>query len=113
MKEILLSVAVIAVLTYLIRLLPLVLFKKKITNIYVQSFMEYIPCVVLSCMTFPAIFTCTQNVFSSLAGSVTAIFLGWKSRSLVEVACAAVVSALAVELLISLFTSTSHYFFIF
>ena len=99
MKEILLSVAVMALVTYMIRLLPLVLFKKKITNIYVKSFMEYVPCVVLSCMTFPAIFTCTGNTPASVLGSFAAIILGLKAKSLVQVAAAAVLVALTVEIL--------------
>lgn len=99
MKEILISIFVMAFVTYLIRVLPLLLIKKKITNIYVKSFMEYVPCVVLSCMTFPAIFTCTNNTIASTLGSLVAIFMGLKSRNLVEVAIAAVLVVLAVEMI--------------
>ena len=94
MKQILISIAVMAITTYLIRMLPFVLFRKKITNIYIKSFMEYVPCVVLSCMTFPAIFTCTQNQVASMLGSIVAIILGLRSRSLVEVAILSVLVVL-------------------
>lgn len=100
MKQILISIAVMAITTYLIRMLPFVLFRKKITNIYIKSFMEYVPCVVLSCMTFPAIFTCTQNQIASMLGSVVAIYLGLKSRSLVEVAIISVLVVLITSFLI-------------
>ena len=42
--------------TYLVRVLPLVVFKKKITNRFVRSFLTYIPYAVLAAMTFPAVF---------------------------------------------------------
>ena len=99
MKQVLISVAIMAITTYVIRMLPFVLFRKKITNIYVKSFMEYVPCVVLSCMTFPAIFTCTQNTLASTIGSIVAIVLGLKSRSLVEVAIASVCVVLTISLI--------------
>ena len=44
-------VATMAVVTYLIRVLPLTLFNKPITNIYVQSFLYYVPYVTLAVMT--------------------------------------------------------------
>lgn len=42
--------------TYLVRVLPLVVFRKKITNRFVRSFLAYIPYAVLAAMTFPAVF---------------------------------------------------------
>lgn len=99
MKNIMISVLVMAGVTYLIRMLPLVLFTKKITNIYIRSFMEYVPCVVLACMTFPAIFTCSKSTFASIVGSVVAIILGLKSKSLVTVASFAAMSVFIVSLL--------------
>ena len=100
MKQILISIAVMSITTYLIRMLPFVLFRKKITNIYIKSFMEYVPCVVLSCMTFPAIFTCTQNELASIIGSIVAIILGLKSRSLVEVAIISVCTVLFISFIL-------------
>lgn len=99
MKQVLISILVMSLTTYLIRMLPLVIFRKKITNIYIKSFMEYVPVVVLSCMTFPAIFTCTQNTIASVFGSIVAIILGFMNRSLVEVAVVAVCCVLFVSFL--------------
>lgn len=94
------SVIVMAVVTYLIRMLPIVLFQKKITNLYLQSFLEYMPCVVLSCMTFPAIFTCTRSLAASVVGALAAMIFAWKEKSLIEVAAIAVLGVLFIEILI-------------
>lgn len=98
MQQIIISVIVMAVVTYLIRMLPLVCFTSKITNIYVKSFMEYVPCVVLACMTFPAIFTCSESTIASVIGSCVAIVLGLKGKNLVSVACMAALSVFLVTL---------------
>ena len=79
--------------TYLIRMLPLVLIKKKLKNRFLKSFLYYIPYAVLSVMTVPAIFTSTGSVVSATAGFVTAVILAYFERGLLTVAafsCAAV-----------------------
>ena len=50
-----LYILIMAVVTYLIRMLPMLLVKKEITNVTVRSFLYYVPYVTLSLMTFPAI----------------------------------------------------------
>ena len=85
--------AVMAGVTYLIRMLPLVLIKKKLKNRFLKSFLYYIPYAVLSVMTVPAIFTSTGSVVSATAGFVTAVILAYFERGLLTVAafsCAAV-----------------------
>ena len=72
--------------TYLIRMLPLVLVKKKIKNKFLLSFLYYIPYAVLSAMTFPGIFYATSSVISAAAGTVIALILAYKGRSMVTVA---------------------------
>lgn len=72
--------------TYLIRMVPLVLVKKKIKNKFVLSFLYYIPYAVLSVMTFPAIFYSTGSVISAVVGTVIALVLAYKSVSLILVA---------------------------
>ena len=56
------GILVMAFVTYLIRMLPLVIFRKKITNRRLRSFLYYIPYAVLAAMTFPAIFTSTGRL---------------------------------------------------
>ena len=78
--------AVMAGITYLIRMLPFVLVKEKIKNRFILSFLHYIPYAVLSVMTIPAIFTSTSSVFSASAGFVVAVILAYFNGSLLKVA---------------------------
>ena len=72
--------------TYLIRMLPLTLFQKKITNVYIRSFLYYVPYACLTAMTFPAILYATESPVSAFAGLVTAVVFAVKGNSLVTVA---------------------------
>ena len=83
--------------TYLVRMLPLVLMKGKITNRFVLSFLHYIPYAVLSVMTIPAIFTATGDVRTAAAGFVAALGLSWMGKSLVQVAAAACAAVLIAQ----------------
>ena len=73
----LISVAIMALVTYLPRMLPLVIFRKKIQNRYIRSFLSYVPYAVLAAMTFPAIFSATASPLSALAGLVVALILAY------------------------------------
>ena len=86
--------------TYLVRMLPLVLMKGKITNRFLLSFLHYIPYAVLSVMTIPAIFSATGDLRTAAAGFVVAMVLSWKGRSLLTVAAAACAAVLLAELLL-------------
>lgn len=90
---------VTAGVTYLIRMVPLVLMKGRITNRFVLSFLHYIPYAVLSVMTIPAIFSAAGHPLSAAAGFVTAVILAWRNQSLVKVAAAACLTVLIVEML--------------
>ena len=68
-------IAVMALVTYLIRVLPLTIFQKKIENRYIQSFLYYVPYTCLSAMTFPAILYATESVLSAAAGIAAALVL--------------------------------------
>jgi branched-subunit amino acid transport protein len=89
-----------AVTTYLIRMLPLVLFQKEIRNKYVQSFLYYVPYACLTAMTIPAIFYATGSIISAAAGLAVALFLGWRGKSLPIVALASCIVVFIVELMI-------------
>ena len=86
-----------ASVTYLIRMLPLVLAKKEITNIYIKSFLHYVPYACLAAMTFPAILFSTASWISALAGLGVAIFTAYKKKSLLTVALLACLTAFLVE----------------
>ncbi len=85
--------------TYLIRMLPMVLFQKKIKNRYVLSFLYYMPYAVLTVMTIPAIFSSTANAFSAVVGFLAAVVLSYFGKSLVTVAALSSVAVLIAETL--------------
>ena len=88
-----LYILVMAVTTYLIRALPLTLFKKPIRNRFLKSFLHYVPTACLTAMTFPAILSATEHMVSGGIGLAVAILLALKKKSLIIVAvasCAAV-----------------------
>ena len=82
-----------ALTTYLIRVLPLTLFRKPIRSRFVRSFLHYVPYACLTAMTFPAILTATDHVISGATGLIVGVLLALKNKSLIVVAvasCAAV-----------------------
>lgn len=91
---------VTAGVTYLVRMLPMALLKKKIRNRFILSFLHYIPYAVLSVMTVPAIFSATESPLSAAAGFLVAVVLAWRGHSLVQVAAAACGAVLAVQFLL-------------
>lgn len=87
--------------TYLIRMLPLVLIKKKITNKFLLSFLYYIPFAVLSVMTIPAIFYATDSKISAGVGFLVAGVFAFAEKSLLKVAIAACSAVFVLELIIN------------
>lgn len=93
------GIAVMAVVTYFVRMLPMVLFRKKITNIRVKSFLYYVPYAVLAAMTFPAIFTSTGTYPSAVGGCVAAVVLAYFKKGLLTVAVGAATAVFIVQIL--------------
>ena len=86
-------ILVMAGVTYLIRMLPLALFRKEITSPFVKSFLYYVPYACLAAMTFPAILFSTASVISAVVGFAVTLIAAYKEKSLLTVAlcaCAAV-----------------------
>ena len=82
-----------AVTTYLIRMLPLTVFRKPIKSRFIKSFLHYVPYACLTAMTFPAILYDTTYMVSGAAALVVAIVLAYRGKSLLTVSlasCAAV-----------------------
>ena len=75
-----------AVTTYLIRVLPLTLIRKEITNVTIRSFLYYVPYVTLSVMTFPAIVEATQSPISGALALAAGILAAWLGCNLFQVA---------------------------
>ena len=94
-----LYIAVMAGVTYLIRAVPLVAFRRKITNPFVRSFLYYVPYAVLGAMTVPAIFYATGSVTSACIGFAAAFVPAFMGKSLITVALTASAAAFLGELL--------------
>ncbi len=92
---------VMAGVTYLVRMLPLVLVKKKIKNRFVLSFLHYMPYAVLTVMTIPTMFHATGSIWSALAGFAVGVLLAYFEKSLVTVAICSAGTVLAVDLCIN------------
>lgn len=92
-----LYILIMAAVTYLIRMIPLTVFRKKITNPYICSFLYYVPYACLTAMTLPAVFYATNNLLSALAGVAVAVILAYCRRSLVTVAAGACIAVFIVE----------------
>lgn len=90
---------VMAGITYLIRMLPMILIKEKIKNRYLLSFLHYIPYTVLAAMTVPAIFYATDLV-PALVGFGVALICAYLEQSLVKVAAFGCVGVLVTEFIL-------------
>ena len=91
-------IAVMAGVTYLIRMLPFAFFRRKIKSRFFRSFLYYIPYAVLSAMTIPAIFYTTHKRWTAVAGTAIALILAFLEMSLIVVALAASAAAFVVGL---------------
>ena len=79
-------IAVMAGVTYLIRVFPLTLIRKEIKNKTIRSFLYYVPYVTVAVMTFPAILDAAGSLWSGAAALITGILLAWYGSSLFQVA---------------------------
>lgn len=94
---------VMAGVTYLIRMLPMTVYRREIHSVFIRSFLHYVPYAVLGTMTFPDVLYATGSLWTALAGLVVAVVMAWRGRSLLTVAigaCLAVAAAQGVMLLV-------------
>lgn len=101
--QLILYIVVMATVTYLVRMLPFMIFRKKIKSKFIKDFLYYVPYAVLGAMTIPAVFTATGSVITSLVGFVVAFLLAFFGKSLIVVALVASGAAYIAELLLPLF----------
>ncbi len=88
--------AAMALSTYLIRMLPMMLFHKRIKSRFARSFFYYIPYAVLAAMLIPAAFSSTGSLLTALSGIAVGVVLALCGRSLITVALAACLAAFLV-----------------
>ena len=80
MRRVLICVALMAIVTYIPRVLPLTLFRKPIRSKYIRSFLDYTPYAVLGAMTFPDVFFSTGSLASAALGTAAALYLSYKGK---------------------------------
>ena len=93
-------ILVMAGVTYLIRMLPLELFRRRLENRFVRSFLFYVPYAVLAAMTIPEILYSTGSGWPALAGLIVAVVLAGFERGLLTVALSSCLTAFVVPWLI-------------
>lgn len=98
--SIIIYIAVMAGVTYLVRMIPFTAFRKQIKSRFIKSTLYYLPYAVLSAMTVPAIFYSTGNIKSAVVGTIVAIAVAFFEKPLIIVALSAAFSALITELVI-------------
>jgi branched-subunit amino acid transport protein len=86
--------------SYLIRVLPLTLIRKPIKNLFIRSFLYYVPYVTLSVMTFPAIVEATSSPVAGVAALLAGVLLAFLGAGLFPVSIACCVIAFACEWLL-------------
>lgn len=97
------AIAVMAVVTYLPRVLPLAIFKRPIKNRFMQSFLIYMPYGVLAAMVFPDVFVSTASVISAIVGAAVALVMSYKRFALMPVALASTFAVLVSEYILGLY----------
>lgn len=96
-RDLLVSLVLMAAVTYLPRVLPLAIFRKRITNPFVQSFLLYMPFAILAAMVFPEVFSSTASLISAAVGVAVALLLAWREKGLLIVALGATAAVFVVE----------------
>ncbi len=94
MSYILFAVLLMALVTYIPRVLPISIFRKEIKSKYIKSFLQYVPYAVLGALTFPDIFNSTSNYKTALFGTAVALILANMGKSLVIVALGSILTVL-------------------
>lgn len=86
----LIAAAIMALVSYLPRMVPLVFMRKKVKSAFIKSFLTYIPYAVLTSLTFPAIFYSTGNIYTAIIGTAVALILSFFKLNMALVAVIAV-----------------------
>ncbi|MFR7590587.1 MAG: AzlD domain-containing protein [Longibaculum sp.] len=92
-QYLMICVIIMALFTYLPRMLPLTFFRKEIQSPFIKSLLYYVPYAVLSALTFPSIFYSTGNVYSAIGGCLVGIYFAYKEKGLIFVAVAAMLTS--------------------
>lgn len=100
MYRLLSAVLLMAVVTYIPRVLPMTFMKKRLASSFIRSFLYYVPYAALGAMTFPAILYSTGDLTSALLGTTVALFLAFCEKSLLTVALGAIAAVFLGKMLL-------------
>lgn len=95
-------IAVMVLVTYGLRVLPLTFIRHQITHPFLKAFLYYVPYVTLSVMTFPAIVLATEHPLAGVAAFVIGVIFAWYKHNLLTVAVACCVTAYLVEIMLTM-----------
>ncbi len=99
-ENIYIYIFIMIAVTYLIRVLPLTLIRKRIKNSFIRSFLYYVPYVTLAIMTFPAIVEATRQPIAGALALVVGVLLAWFGVSLFKISISCCLVVFIVEMLI-------------
>ena len=98
-----LYILTMALTTYLIRVLPLTIFRKPIRSRFLRSFLHYVPYCCLTAMTFPAILSSTASILSGAAALIVGIVLAYRGKSLIVVSVCCSAAVMLTEWILAIF----------
>ncbi|QQK08058.1 AzlD domain-containing protein [Miniphocaeibacter halophilus] len=100
MNNLYIYILVMAIVTYLIRAIPLTLIRKEINNKFIKSFLYYVPYVTLSVLIFPAILYSTSSIISAIIVFIIAIILSYRKLNMMTVAIISCLTVFIIEYLL-------------
>lgn len=89
-----------AATTFFIRVLPMVLIRKEITNPFIKSFLYYVPYITLAVMTFPSIVEATNSLLAGYIALIVGIIAAYKKMNLIGVASLCCITVLIIEFIV-------------
>jgi len=95
-------ILVAALVTFLVRVLPLTLIRKNINNRFIRSFLFYVPYITLAVMTFPSILEAVEYPIAGFIALIVGIVMAWFGAELFSVAFCSCIAVLAVEFIMKL-----------
>ena len=103
MHNIWIYILCMAVVTFVIRVIPFTLIRKPIENQFLRSFLYYVPYVTLAVMTFPAIVNSTEYAVAGIIAFIVAIVLAYIGKGLFFVSVSACITVFVIERILDLF----------
>lgn len=99
MTRTLIMVAIMASITYVLRVLPVTLIRKKVKSAYINAFLNYVPFAILGALTVPDVFYSTQETISAVLGTIVALIVAYMGRGLLTVTISAILTVLVYGLI--------------